>query len=154
MIKRGHLGWRPGGKPLDPEPGCWEHDQPTPPLLCLIPALQQGLCPLGKARRDRKVQGISEPIDDIEQRAHVHGLKHGLLTDPCRFHCCHICWLDGFGRERQLFQVAKHPLQLVVDGGRAPIRQDCLYHCVTRLPKCYRRDRAVLTGSELALIQA
>ena len=21
-----------GGKPLDPEPGCWEHDQPTPPL--------------------------------------------------------------------------------------------------------------------------
>jgi transposase InsO family protein len=83
---------------------------PSTLLLGLIAALQQGLCPLSKIRWDRKVQGISEPINDIEQSTHVNGLQHGLLTDPCRLHCRHIRWLDGFGREGQLFQVPKHGL--------------------------------------------
>src|SRR5947207_4788285 len=73
--------------------------------LELVPTLEQGLCIWSKARWDLKIQCISEPINDIEEGTHINGLKHGLLTDPCCFQCCHIAGLDFLGMQSQLLQV-------------------------------------------------
>lgn len=101
--------------------------------------------------RDMKVQSIGDAIDHVEERTDVQRRDDRLVTDADSANAVHIIRPDVVRREGHLPQEPEGRPQLLVDRGRLPVGQDSTCDIFAELG---RRDRAVGTRSEDALIEA